>query len=105
MCGPDLNQLSDKSEYAGLIEQFIDCLLLYRRNGGAIVLFCDNEPLYFQVNMFLDTIRFNEVISQTDLKITGNDYGTNILVGLEANGNLTNNGIYDTSKIRLSNET
>ena len=103
MCGPDLNQLPDKSEYAGLVEQFIDCLLLYWRNGGAVVLFCDNEPLYFQANMFLDKIRFNGEISQTNIRITGNGYGTKVLVGFEANGNLTCNGIYDTSTIRLSN--
>jgi hypothetical protein len=105
MCGPDLNQLPDNSEYAGLVEQFIDCLLLYWRNGGSVVLFCDNEPLYFQANMFLEKIRFDGEIPQTNLRITGNDYGTNVLVGFEANGNLTRKGIYDTSTIRLPNGT
>ena len=105
MCGPDLNQLPDNSGYAGLVEQFIDWLLLYWRNRGAVVLCCNNEPLYFQANMFLDKIRFNGVVPQTNLRITGNDYGTNVLVGYEANGNLTRNGIYDTSTIRLPNGT
>ena len=53
--------------------------------------------------MFLDKIRFNGEISQTNIRITGNGYGTKVLVGFEANGNLTCNGIYDTSTIRLSN--
>ena len=34
MCGPDINSLPDNSKYPGLVEQFIDCLLLYWENGG-----------------------------------------------------------------------
>ena len=45
MCGPDINELPDKSKYPGLVEQFIDCLILYWNNGGSVVLFCDNDPL------------------------------------------------------------
>ena len=105
MCGPEINRLPDNSKYPGLVEQFIDCLLLYWENGGAVALFCDNEPLYFQANMFLEKIRFNGDIKQTKLRITGNDLGTKILRGYEANGNLDNNSIYDTSTMRLSNGT
>ena len=50
--------------------------------------------------MFLDKIRFNGEISQINIRITGNGYGTKVLVGFEANGNLICNGIYDTSTIR-----
>ena len=105
MCGPDINKLPDNSEYPGLVEQFIDCLLLYWRNGGAVVLFCDNEPLYFQANMFLNKIKFNGAIPETKLRINGNDYGKNVLIGFEAKGNLTRNSIYDSSTIRLPNGT
>ena len=105
MCGPEINRLPDNSKYPGLVEQFIDCLLLYWENGGAVVLFCDNEPLYFQANMFLEKIRFKGDIKQTKLRITGNDLGTKILRGVDANGNLDSNSIYDTSTMRLSNGT
>ena len=105
MCGPNINQLPDDSKYPGLVEQFIDCLLLYWKNGGAVVLFCDNHPLYFQANMFLEKIRFKGEIEQTMLRIKGNDKGTKILRGFKANGNLVGKSIYDTSTIRLPNGT
>ena len=105
MCGPDINSLPDNSQYPGLVEQFIDCLLLYWENGGAVVLFCDNEPLYFQANMFLEKIRFKGDIKETKLRITGNDLGTQVLKGFNANGNLNSNSIYDTGTIRLLNGT
>ena len=104
MCGPNINELPDKSKYPGLVEQFIDCLLLYWQNGGAVVLFCDNDPLYFQANMFLEKIRFKGEIA-TNLRIKGNDQGTKIMRGVEAKGSLTMNSIYDTSTIRLPNGT
>ena len=105
MCGPDINALPDNSKYPGLVEQFIDCLLLYWENGGAVVLFCDNDPLYFQANMFLEKIRFKGDIKQTKLRITGNDLGTKVLKGCNVNGNLNSNSIYDTGTIRLLNGT
>ena len=101
MCGPGIKQLPDRSKYPGLVEQFIDCLLLYWENGGGVVLFCDNDPLYFQANMFLEKIRFKGEITQTKLRIKGNDKGTTKLIGVEANGNLTSKGTYDTSVIKL----
>ena len=105
MCGPDINKLPDNSKYPGLVEQFIDCLLLYWENGGGVVLFCDNEPLYFQANMFLKKIKFKGEVTKTKLRITGEDKGCNVLFGCMANGNLLKNSIYDTSTIRLPNGT
>ena len=105
MCGPDINQLPDRSKYPGLVEQFIDCLILYWQNGGAVVLFCDNEPLYFQANMFLEKVRFKKGKEKTNLRITGNDPGQNVLRGYIANGNLTMNSIYDAGIFKLPNGT
>ena len=105
MCGPDINRLPDNSRHAGLVEQFIDCLLLYWENGGGVVLFCDNDPLYFQANMFLKKIRFKRGVERTKLRIKGNDLGGKNLLGVNANGNLQKNATYDTSKIRLPNGT
>ena len=55
--------------------------------------------------MFLEKIRFKGDIKETKLRITGNDLGTKILRGVDANGNLDSNSIYDTSTMRLSNGT
>ena len=105
MCGPDINKLPDFSKYPGLVEQFIDCLILYWQNGGSVVLFCSGDPLYFQANMFLEKIRFKGKVNRTKLRITGNDKGTGMLRGFNGNGNLIGKGIYDTSTIRLPNGT
>ena len=104
LCGPDINQLPDKSPYPGLVKQFIDCLILYWKNGGAVALFCENEPFYFQANMFLENIEFrgsNGNIEKTKLRIEGNDPGKKNLRGYDANGNLTKNSAYDTSIIEI----
>ena len=109
MCGPDIAILPDKSKYPGLVEQFIDCLILYWQNGGAVVLFCENEPLYFQANLFLEKIRFkgeDGISIKTKLRIEGNDLGLHELRGFNAKLNLdkiNNSGIYDNSIIRLPN--
>ena len=105
MFGPDINKLPDSSPCPGLVEQFIDCLLLYWKNGGSVVLFCDNEPLCFQANMFLEKIKFKTEPKKTKLRIEGNDIGTKILRGYKAKGNLSQNSSYDTSIIKLPNGT
>ena len=105
MCGPKTKKLPDNSKKAGLVEQFIDCLIKYWENGGAVVLFCENKPLYFQANMFLEKIRFKGKIKQTKLRIEGDDKGTKSLRKLKANGNLIYNGTYDASIIKLDNGT
>ena len=108
LCSPEINKLPDNSQYPGLVKQFIDCLILYWENGGAVALFCDNDPFYFQANMFLENIRFKGPdgnMEKTKLRIEGNDPGKQILYGKEVNGNLTENGIYDSSIIKSSNGT
>ena len=105
MCGPDIDVLPDNSKYPGLVEQFIDCLLLYWENGGAVVLFCDKDPLYFQANIFLQKIKFKGEIGKTNLRITGNNLGTNYLRGVDAKGKLEMKGIYDAGIIKLPNGT
>ena len=102
MCGPNINQLPDKSKYPGLVEQFIDCLIKYWENGGGVVLFCDNDPLFFQANMFLEKVRFKGDIKSTKLRIEGNDDGCQILYEYEANGNFTDKkSVYDTTPINI----
>ena len=108
LCGPEIDKLPDKTNHPGLVKQFIDCLILYWQNGGSVVLFCDNEPLYFQANMFLENVKFkgeNGRMEKTKLRITGKDPGDQILRGYNANGNLSVNGIYDNGTIKLPNGT
>ena len=109
MCGPGKGKLPDNSQYPGLVEQFIDCLLLYWENGGSVVLFCDNSPLYYEANIFLEKIRFKGEIKQTNLRIINEDEkhpdpGGQNLIGVDAKGKLEKKS-YDTGIIRLPNKT
>ena len=102
MCGHEKEDMPDKTKDPGFVEQFIDCLILYWENGGSVVLFCDNEPLYFQANMFLEKIRFKGEITKTKLRIEGNDPGEKNLIGKKVNGNLDGRCMYDQSKIIIN---
>ena len=91
-----------------MVKQFIDCLILYWEKGGAVALFCENEPFFFKANMFLENVGFkgqDGKIEKTKLRIKGNDPGKKILRGCDSNGNLTMNSIFDTSIIKSSNGT
>ena len=105
MCGSSIAILPDKSEYPGLVDQFIDCLLLYWKSGGAVVLFCENEPLYFQANIFLEKIRFKGEIKKTNLRIEGNDPGKENLKRFKSKGNLLKDCSYNNGIIKLPNGT
>ncbi|OHT04875.1 hypothetical protein TRFO_27550 [Tritrichomonas foetus] len=63
-----------------LVLQFIDCLLKYNRNGGAVVMFAEGEPLFFQANLFLERLRLPNGKS-TQLRLRGNHPGKQILNG------------------------
>ena len=103
MCGPETNKLPDNSPYSELVNQFIDCLLLYWENGGSVVLFCSGDPLYFQANLFLEKIKFKKGKEKTKLRIIGNDPGGKELIIYNAEGNSLKQCTYDSSLIRLPN--
>ena len=78
-------------------------MLLYWENGGAVVLFCSGDPLYFQANIFLEKIKFKKGKEKTKLRIIGNDPGGKMLKCHNAEENLLNPCTYDSSTIRLPN--
>ena len=59
--GREIDELpSDKGDrYAACyVEQFINCSLIFWKNGGSIFLMAENDPYNFQANLFLRTAVF-----------------------------------------------
>ena len=89
---PPINGEENKSN-PNLIQEFINILLLFWENGGALVFFAEGEPLNFQVNLFLDKINFDNN-KKPDFKI-GGDYLGDQLLEQDKTGKLENKGIFD----------
>jgi hypothetical protein len=39
---------------ATLLEQYVECLEKFWKSGSAIVWRCDNDPLFYELNLFLE---------------------------------------------------
>ena len=48
-----------KKMQACYINQFVDCMIQFWKNGGSLVLMAENEPMTFQVNEFLKKVDFD----------------------------------------------
>ena len=55
-CSPPISILSEKDP--NLVCQFNEVLIQFWKNGGSIVFFAANEPLTYQVNLFLEEVQF-----------------------------------------------
>jgi hypothetical protein len=73
ICGPPIGELPDKSKYPNLVGQFVDVLIQFWHNGGALVFWAEGGGLYYQVNLFLEKMKFG-------FKIDGNNPGTKVLL-------------------------
>ena len=79
-----------------LVEEFINILIAFWKNGGSLVFFADGDPLNFQVNLFLEKIDFSQN-EKPKFRISGNYNGDNLLKP-DKTGNLQFNGSFDKSK-------
>ena len=57
-CGPPISILPEKDKDPNLVCQFNEVLIQFWKNGGSIVFFAANEPLTYQVNLFLEEVQF-----------------------------------------------
>ena len=89
---PTIDGKPNKSN-PNLIEEFINILILFWKNGGALVFFAEGEPLNFQVNLFLEKIVFDEN-RKPDFKISGNYEGDKNLKQ-DKTGKLNDSGVFD----------
>ena len=72
------------------MEEFIDILIKFWKNGGAVVLFSDNEPLILETNLFLSKINANFIMD-------GSYIGEKYIVG-DDTGLLNKPGLFNRSK-------
>jgi hypothetical protein len=99
-CGPQYPILppingKDNSSNPYLVEEFINLLIIFWTNGGALVFFAEGEPLYFQVNLFLEKIEFSEK-EKPKFRIYGNYHGDKTLTQ-DKEGKMDREGIFDKS--------
>ena len=81
MIGPPYPILPDKNSDPYLLGQFIDVLNLFWEKGGAVVLLAENEPFTYQINLFLERIKFEDDEGKINFQIGGNHKGGKILKG------------------------
>ena len=44
-------------------------------NGGALLFWCDNEPLFYETNLFLQKAEFGVDFSKSNIRFVGNHFG------------------------------
>lgn len=57
ICGAGDGRLPDGGN-AHLIDQFISCVDIFWKSGGSVVWWADNEPLFYELNEFLENSEF-----------------------------------------------
>ena len=102
ICGRHPEQLpkGQRESNKYIVEQFIDVLIKFWKNGGSLVFWADNDPYTFHVNLFLYKVRFeNEEkcpSGRVNFQIHGNHRGGKILVG-DDSGELKQEKQFDRS--------
>ena len=66
---------------ANIVGQFIECLNIFWMNGGALVFWCDNEPLTYEANLFLEKAEFPGEYSKSNIRFVGNHIGQKEMKG------------------------
>ena len=99
-CGPPYPILPDKESDPNLVGQFIEVLIKFWKNGGSLVFWADGDPLNYQVNLFLEKVRFENEPDcpdgETLLRIHNEHEGGGILKG-DASGTLSKPGTFNRS--------
>ena len=58
MCGPQKAILPNPKSDPNLIGEFMKVIDIFWKNGGSLVFFADGDPLFYQVNLFLENAEF-----------------------------------------------
>ena len=87
ICGNGRGDLPDKGN-ANLVGQFINCTIRYWKKGGSLVWWCDNQPLCFEFNLFMNN-DYNEFPgkNKNNFKFGGNNKGATLMVAGDINKN------------------
>ena len=82
-----------------LIEEFINVLIEFWNNGGALFFMADGDPLNFQVNLFLEKIDFSKD-EKPDFRIHGNYIGGKYLIQ-DKEGKMNKESIFNKSNHKI----
>ena len=98
LCGPKypilppINGVENKTN-PYLVEEFINVLISFWKNGGSLIFFAEGDPLNFQVNLFLEKIEFPNS-KKPNFRIAGNYLGNKVLEQ-DKTGVMDKNGVFD----------
>ena len=76
ICG---NGTKKKEIKSNLVGQFIEVLIKFWKNGGALLFWCDNEPLTYEANLFLKIVEFPGYYSKCNIRFVGNHMGKEVM--------------------------
>ena len=99
ICG---NGTEKKEINSNLVGQFIEVLIKFWKNGGALLFWCDNQPLVYEAYLFLKKVEFPGDYPECNVRFVG-DHKWGQIMG---QGNIENSqcGIFN-NKRRFSNGT
>ena len=83
-----------------LVEEFINILIEFWSNGGALVFMAEGDPLNFQVNLFLEKIDFSKN-EKPNFRINGNYLGKQNLM-YDKEGKLDRPGVFNKSNPKIN---
>ena len=83
-----------------LVEEFINILIEFWNNGGALIFMADGDPLNFQVNLFLEKIYFSKN-EKPDFRIHGDYIGNKYLIQ-DKEGKMDRIGIFNKSNHKIN---
>ena len=78
ICGDGTEKKEIKSN---LVSQFIDVVIKFWKNGGALLFWCDNYPLVYEANLFLNEVDFPGDNPKCNIRFVGNHKGDDIMKG------------------------
>ena len=58
MCGPQKAVLPNPKSNPNLIGEFLEVIIKFWKSGGSLIFFADGDPLFYQVNLFLEKAEF-----------------------------------------------
>ena len=100
ICGRGEDKLPDGNPYYNLINQFINCVLEFRKNGGGVSFWSDNPPLTFEANKFLEKLELEN--KKIKFKFINEEFGSKILKYGQLNQNYPQSQIYDQSETNIT---
>ena len=81
---------------ANIVGQFIEALNRFWMNGGALLFWCDNEPLTYEANLFLEKAEFPVDNPKSNIRFVGNHLGQKEMKG--GNIRLLKSGIFNDKR-------